>query len=159
MLGATSFDLHLNKIALLCQRAENAFVGANVGIMDQFVSCCGAQDHAVMIDCRSLEYTLAPIPPAVRIVICNSMVKHTVAGGEYNTRRAEMEAGLGASCSSHRPEIKALRDATMADLAHWGSEMPANMPAPLPPRHHRRTIASSPPSKPSAPPTSLASAS
>ena len=42
--------------------------------MDQFVCCCGEQDHAVMIDCRSLEYTLAPIPPTVRIVICNSMV-------------------------------------------------------------------------------------
>jgi galactokinase len=122
VLGATSYDLPLKKIALLCQRAENEYVGANVGIMDQYVSCCGAQDHAVMIDCRSLEYTLAPIPPDVRIVICNSMVKHSVAGGEYNTRRAEMEAGLRI-LQKHRPEIKALRDATVQDLAIWGSEM------------------------------------
>ena len=122
VLGATSFDMPLQKIALLCQRAENAFVGANVGIMDQFVSCCGALDHAVMIDCRSLEYTLAPIPSDVRIVICNSMVKHSVAGGEYNTRRAEMEAGLRI-LQKHRPEIKALRDATVQDLTLWGSEM------------------------------------
>jgi galactokinase len=122
VLGATSFDLPLKQIALLCQRAENAFVGANVGIMDQFVSCCGALDHAVMIDCRSLEYTLAPIPSDVRIVICNSMVKHSVAGGEYNTRRAEMEAGLRI-LQKHRPEIKALRDATVQDLTLWGSEM------------------------------------
>jgi galactokinase len=124
VLGATSFDMPLPQIAILCRRAENAFVGANVGIMDQFVICCGEQDHAVMIDCRSLEYTLAPIPPDVRIVICNSMVKHSVAGGEYNTRRAEMEQGLRI-LQSHRPEIKALRDATVEDLARWGSEMPA----------------------------------
>jgi galactokinase len=77
-----------------------------------------------MIDCRSLEYTLAPIPPDIRIVICNSMVKHALAEGDggYNTRRAEMEAGLRI-LQSHRPEIKALRDATVDDLARWGSEM------------------------------------
>lgn len=126
VLGATSFVMPLKKIALLCQRAENAFVGANVGIMDQYVSCCGAADHAVMIDCRTLDYTLAPIPPDVRLVICNSMVKHTHSGGEYNTRRNEIEQGL-AILRAHRPEIKALRDATLADLEHWGSEMPPNV--------------------------------
>ena len=126
VLGATSFDLPLEQIAQLCRRAENGFVGANVGIMDQFVSCCGAQDHAVMIDCRSLQYTLAPIPPDVRIVICNSMVKHSVAGGEYNTRRAEIEEGTQI-LRRHRPEMKALRDATVDDLEHWGSEMPDNV--------------------------------
>ena len=126
VLGATSFDLPLDQIAQLCRSAENTFVGANVGIMDQFVSCCGAQDHAVMIDCRSLQYTLAPIPPDVRIVICNSMVKHSVAGGEYNTRRAEIEEGT-AILRSHRPEIKALRDATLEDLDRWGREMPENV--------------------------------
>jgi len=126
VLGASSFKLQLTKLALLCQRAENAFVGANCGIMDQFVSCYGQQDNAVMIDCRWLEYTLAPIPPDVRIVICNSMVRHTVAGGEYNTRRAEIEAGAEI-LRKHRPEIMALRDATVADLAKWGHEMPANV--------------------------------
>ena len=126
VLGATSFDMPLPQIAQLCRRAENMYVGANVGIMDQFVSCCGAQDAAVMIDCRSLEYTLAPIPHDVRIVICNSMVKHSVAGGEYNTRRAEIEEGTQI-LRSHRPEIKALRDATVDDLARWGSEMKPNV--------------------------------
>ena len=126
VLGATSFDMPLPQIAQLCRRAENVFVGANVGIMDQFVSCCGAQDAAVMIDCRSLQYTLAPIPPEVRIVICNSMVKHSVAGGEYNTRRAEIEEGTQI-LHSHRPEIKALRDATVEDLAQWGNQMKPNV--------------------------------
>ena len=123
VLGALGIKMPLNEIALLCQRAENAFVGANVGIMDQFVICCGKQDNAVMIDTRFLTYTLAPIPSTVRIVICNSMVKHTLAdGGGYNTRRAEMEAGLHI-LQQHRPEILALRDATLADLDKWGSEM------------------------------------
>ena len=126
VLGATSFDMPREKIAQLCRRAENGFVGANVGIMDQFVSCCGAHDHAVMIDCRSLQYTLAPIPPNVRIVICNSMVKHSVAGGEYNTRRAEIEEGTQI-LRRHRPEIKALRDATLEDLERWGGEMLDNV--------------------------------
>jgi galactokinase len=126
VLGVTSFDMPLADIAQLCRYAENAFVGANVGIMDQFVSCCGALDHAVMIDCRSLQFTLAPIPPDVRIIICNSMVKHSVAGGEYNTRRAEIEQGT-AILRRHRPAIKALRDATIDDLERWGSEMPSNV--------------------------------
>jgi galactokinase len=126
VLGALNLTLPLKDIALLCRHAENAFVGANVGIMDQFVACCGAQDHAVMIDCRSLDYTLAPIPSDVRIVICNSMVKHSNSGGEYNTRRAEIEEGT-AILRAHRPEIVALRDATVADLARWGAEMPPNV--------------------------------
>jgi galactokinase len=123
VLGTLGIELPLTEIALLCQRAENAFVGANVGIMDQFVICCGKQDHAVMIDTRFLTYTLAPIPPQVRIVICNSMVSHSLAdGGSYNTRRAEMEAGVHI-LQQHRPEILGLRDATLEDLARWGSEM------------------------------------
>jgi len=124
VLGTLAIEMPLSEIALLCQRAENAFVGANVGIMDQFVICCGQQDHAVMIDTRFLTYTLAPIPPEIRIVICNSMVKHSLAEGDggYNTRRAEMEAGLHI-LQQHRPEIVALRDATLDDLDRWGSEM------------------------------------
>jgi galactokinase len=126
VLGATSFKMQMTQLALLCQRAENAFVGANCGIMDQFVSCFGQQDNAVMIDCRWLEYTLAPIPPSIRLVICNTMVKHTVTSGEYNSRRAEIEAGAEI-LRAHRPEIAALRDATVADLAKWGHEMPVNV--------------------------------
>jgi galactokinase len=94
--------------------------------MDQFVSCFGQQGQAVMIDCRWLEYTLAPIPPSVRIVICNSMVRHSVAGGEYNNRRAEIEKGAEI-LRAHRPEIMALRDATVADLTKWGHEMSATV--------------------------------
>src|SRR5450755_3820321 len=56
-------SLDLTQLAKLCQQAENEFVGARCGIMDQFVSCHGVADHALMLDCRSLEMRLLPVPP------------------------------------------------------------------------------------------------
>ena len=76
-------------LARLCQRAENEFVGANCGIMDQFISANGKENHALLLDCRDLSFKLAPIPANVALVIANTMVKHSVAGGDYPTRRAE----------------------------------------------------------------------
>lgn len=113
-------------VAKLCQRAENVYVGASCGIMDQFIACRGAEDHALLLDCRSLEYRLAPIPRDVSLVIANTMVKHAHAGGEYGIRRREVEEGT-AILARHRPEIQLLRDATLADLEKWGSEMPDNV--------------------------------
>jgi galactokinase len=109
-------------LARLCQRAENEFVGANCGIMDQFISANGAEDHALLLDCRDLSYRLAPIPSNVALVIANTMVKHSVAGGEYTSRRAQVEEAA-AVIGRHRPEVKFLRDATLDDLARWGKEM------------------------------------
>jgi galactokinase len=122
ILSLTGTTIPLPQIARLCQRAENDYVGASTGIMDQFIACCGAQDHALLLDCRSLEYRLAPIPSHLSLVIANTMVKHSHAGGEYNTRRSEVEEGT-ALLRSHRPEIKLLRDATVEDLRKWGHEM------------------------------------
>ena len=113
------------KLARLCQRAENEFVGANCGIMDQFISANGKEDHALLLDCRDLSFKLAPIPPGVALVIANTMVKHSVAGGEYTTRRAEVEEAA-AVIARHRPEVKFLRDATVEDLERWGAEMSPN---------------------------------
>ena len=126
MLHIAGVSIPLQKVAQLCQRAENDYVGAPCGIMDQFVSCCGAADHALLLDCRSLAYRLAPIPKHLSLVICNTMVKHSHAGGEYGTRRAEVEEGT-AILHSHRPEICLLRDATLDDLERWGHEMPLNV--------------------------------
>jgi galactokinase len=109
-------------LARLCQRAENEFVGANCGIMDQFISVNGKENHALLLDCRDLSFKLAPIPDHVALVIANSMVKHSVAGGDYPTRRRESEAAC-AVIASHRPGVPFLRDATLEDLDKWGSEM------------------------------------
>jgi galactokinase len=111
------------RLAQLCQLAENKFVGANSGIMDQFISANGAENHALLLDCRDLSFRLAPIPPDVALVIANTMVKHSVAGAGYTTRRAEVEEACRI-LATHRPEIKFLRDATVADLEAWGHEIP-----------------------------------
>ena len=63
------------QLARLCQRAENEYVGANCGIMDQFISACGAANNALLLDCRDLTYRLAPIPGNVALVIANTMVQ------------------------------------------------------------------------------------
>ena len=112
-------------LARLCQRAENEFVGANCGIMDQFISANGSKDHALLLDCRNLSFILAPIPENVALVIANTMVKHAVVGGEYTSRRAEVEAAC-AVIAGHRPEVRFLRDATVDDLEQWGHEMTPN---------------------------------
>lgn len=112
-------------LARLCQRAENEFVGASCGIMDQFISANGARDHALLLDCRDLSFKLAPIPPSVALVIANSMVKHAVTGGEYTSRRAQVEEAA-AVIARHRPEVRFLRDATLEDLANYGAEMSPN---------------------------------
>ena len=112
-------------LARLCQRAENEFVGASCGIMDQFISENGAKDHALLLDCRDLSFILAPIPANVALVIANTMVKHAVVGGEYTTRRAEVEAAC-AVIAGHRSGVRFLRDATVDDLEQWGHEMTPN---------------------------------
>jgi galactokinase len=111
------------ELAKLCRRAENEFVGARVGIMDQFISCCGHAGKALMLDCRSLNYRLLPIPADVSLVICNTMVKHDLASSEYNTRRAECEEGVRL-LSRRMPQVRALRDVRVEDLARSSDVLP-----------------------------------
>jgi galactokinase len=122
LLAQAGVTLSLQKIATLCRRAENEYVGAKSGIMDQFVVAGGVAHRAMLIDCRSLEYELLPLPAEVRVVICNSMVKHQVATGEYGDRRDEVEAGQ-AILRQERPGIELLRDATLVDLAACKDKM------------------------------------
>jgi galactokinase len=115
LLGHAGVELPLERVATLCRRAENEYVGAKSGIMDQFAVAGGVANRAMLLDCRSLEYELLPLPDQVRVVICNSMVKHAVATGEYGDRSAEVEAGQ-AVLQRERPGVKLLRDATLDDL-------------------------------------------
>jgi galactokinase len=111
------------QVAKMCQRAENTFVGAQVGIMDQFVSCLGKKGHALRLDCRSLQFEQVPMPSDVRLVICNTMVKHEHAGGEYNRRRAECDEGV-RMLSKWYPEIRALRDVSPEQLEKHADDLP-----------------------------------
>jgi galactokinase len=126
LLELAHTTMPLAQIALACQRAENAFVGAQSGIMDQFIACAGQQDHALLLDCRSLEYRLLPIPSNVRLIICNSMVKHEHAGGQYNVRRREVEEGTRI-LEGRFPSVKALRDVTGQELEACRDLMPVNV--------------------------------
>ena len=115
--------LPLREVAKLCQRAENEFVGAHVGIMDQFISCFGREGYAVLLDCRSLEFQLIPIPENVRLVICNTKVKHELSSGEYNRRREECEAAVKILSKTY-PDVRSLRDVSPEQLAAVAGAMP-----------------------------------
>lgn len=115
LMKNSDLAVDLVELARLAQRAENEFVGARCGIMDQFIACLGRAGHALRLDCRSLDYRLVPISEDARLVVCNTMVKHELAHGEYNQRRAECEEGV-RSLAEKLPGILALRDVTIADL-------------------------------------------
>ena len=91
------------------------FVGANCGIMDQFASCYGAAGHALLLDCRSLEFRKVAIPPNIRLVACNLMIKHELNQGAYNLRRLQCEEGV-KKLAAVLPGVRALRDVTAAEL-------------------------------------------
>lgn len=91
-------------LALNGQEAENQFVGCNCGIMDQLISALGKQDHALLIDCRTLETRAVAMPENVAVVIINSNVKRGLVDSEYNTRRQQCET------AARFFGVKALRD-------------------------------------------------
>jgi len=127
---ATAFALTANsglkidalELAHLCRQAENEFVGVRVGIMDQFVSLFGQAQKALLLDCRSLEFKLLPLPDNVRLIICNTMVKHELASSAYNERRAQCEAGVKHLASSF-PNVIALRDVTLVQLEQFERDL------------------------------------
>jgi galactokinase len=111
------------QLAQLCRRAENEFVGARVGIMDQFVSLHGQKDHALMLDCRTLSFEPLLIPDSVKLVISNTMVKHELASSEYNRRRADCEEAV-RRLAAVLPGIRALRDVSLEQLQQHRATLP-----------------------------------
>lgn len=126
LMSLDNEKLLLPEVAKLCRQAENEFVGARVGIMDQFVSCMGKRGHALLLDCRSLEFQFAPIPPGIELVVCNTMVKHDLATGAYNQRREECEQGVRYFAQVDT-SVHALRDVSPQLLEQVGSELSATI--------------------------------
>jgi galactokinase len=120
LLSLTGIPMPLPEVATLCREAENTYVGAHVGIMDQYISCMGKAGHAMLLDCRSLEFRLVPIPPGLQLVVCNTMVKHDVATSGYNVRRAQCDEGVGYFAKWY-PNIRALRDVS-TEMLHEHSK-------------------------------------
>jgi galactokinase len=126
LISLSAKQLPLPEIAQLCRQAENSFVGARVGIMDQFVSCMGKAGHALLLDCRSLDFQFVPIRAGIRLVVCNTMVKHDLATGAYNTRREECEEGV-RYFAKWDPAIRALRDVSVELLDQHAQDIPATI--------------------------------
>src|SRR4051812_9295053 len=124
MLSLAGVPVDRRALPALAQRAENEFVGAHVGIMDQFICCNGIAGHALMLDCRSLDFTPVPIPPRTSLVIANTMVKHSIAGGEYNLRRRECEEAV-SRLKQELPDISYLRDVSIPELERFGGSLPS----------------------------------
>jgi galactokinase len=125
-MSGSELRLPLPEVAKLCRKAENTFVGARVGIMDQFVSCMGKARHALLLDCRSLEFQFVPIPAGIRLVVCNTMVKHDLATGAYNTRREECEEGVRCFVKWDS-SVRALRDVSVEMLDQHIHDLPATI--------------------------------
>lgn len=117
LLGLFGHRIEPLCVALLCQKAENDFVGTRCGIMDQFTSCHGHAHHALFLDCRNLEYRKIHIPDPFRLVICNTMVQHQLGSNDnqYNARRKECEEGV-QRLGKVLPDVRALRDVTLVEL-------------------------------------------
>ncbi|HEY0348726.1 MAG TPA: galactokinase [Pyrinomonadaceae bacterium] len=122
LLDISGLKIDRLELAKICQRAENEFVGARTGLMDQFIACFGKADHAVMLDCRSLKSRALPVPDDVKLVVCNTMVKHELASSEYNARREQCEEGVRI-LSQHLPNITSLRDVTPDDVERFRAEL------------------------------------
>jgi galactokinase len=99
----------------LARKAENQFVGVPCGIMDQFISALGRENHALFLDCRDLSYRHVPLRDDVKIVVCNSGVKRALAQSEYEVRLNQCREAVAQIASTVRP-VKSLRDVTLADL-------------------------------------------
>ena len=102
-------------LAQASQRAENHYVGVNSGLMDQFASACGQAGHALLLDCRTLEWEALPLPAGVSIVVADTGMRRELGKSEYNNRRAQCEAAV-AGLSAVLPGIHALRDVSLDDF-------------------------------------------
>lgn len=112
------FDLSLSSMEMvrMAQMAEHVFAGVKCGIMDQFASTFGKKEHAIRLDCRSLEYEYVPLDlQGHKIVLLNTNVRHSLASSEYNSRRQECEQGV-RWVKEKFPEVSSLRDVNAAML-------------------------------------------
>ena len=107
------------QMALLGQRAENQWVGVNCGIMDQMISAAGKADHALLIDCRSLETQAVPLPPNTVVVVLDTATRRGLVDSAYNERRSQCEA------AARFFGVKALRDVSLAHFEAHADQLEA----------------------------------
>ena len=112
-----SFNIPLKNLALYAQKAEHLFAGVNCGIMDPYASAFGVQNHALLLDCRSVTHQEIPVHLGEHsLLLVNSKVSHSLANSAYNQRRAACEESVVILQKSF-PEIRTLRDLAESDLS------------------------------------------
>lgn len=111
------------RLAQLCQRAENQYVGVNCGLMDQFASACGVEGHALIFDTRTLAWQPLPLPAGTSIVVADSTMRRSLTTSVYNNRRAACERAVQI-LKKYLPEIQALRDVTPDDFEKYADKLP-----------------------------------
>lgn len=127
LLSLVSNEIDRTRLALAGQRAEHRYVGTKCGIMDQFISARALADHALLIDCRTLEATAIPLPfKDHALLVLDTGVKHQLASSEYNQRRAECEEGVRL-LSRDIPGVRALRDVTPEAFDRCASALPESI--------------------------------
>jgi galactokinase len=115
------WHLEAEKMAQLCQKAENQFVGVKCGILDQYSSCLGKKGCTLLLDCRSLSTRPIPVAQGVQIVICDTRAPRQLSGVEYAARRAQCEEGAS------RLGVSSLRDANPDILEAHAAELPPTL--------------------------------
>ena len=126
LLAFSGQTMDVREIARLCQQAENEYVNSPCGIMDQFAVAGAEAKHALMLNTRDLSFELLPMDQGeiaeCCIVVANSMVKHSIAGGDYGLRRREVEAGQTILCNAIK-QLRDLGDASLEQLDEHEAEM------------------------------------
>lgn len=118
---ASGFTWEAVPMALVGQRAENDWVGMNCGIMDQFISTQGQSDHALFIDCRSLESRAIPLPSSLSVVVLDTRTPRGLIDSAYNSRREECVA------AAERLGVSHLRDVSLAHFEAQADTLPPRM--------------------------------
>ncbi len=111
-------------LALLCQQAENNFVGMNCGILDQYTSSVGQVGSALLLDCRFLTSKPISLPENLSVVICDTRSHRELTGSEYPERRAACEQGAQIF-AKYYPSVKTLRDVSPEMLSDSRAALPA----------------------------------
>ncbi|HUT53983.1 MAG TPA: galactokinase [bacterium] len=114
-LGVTDTELPPWERVQLCLRAENLFVGLPCGIMDQFTVFMGSEKKALLLDCRSLDFETVPFAAGAVLMVIDSGLGRALVAGKYQERVRECTEAVKVLRKS-RQDIKALRDASLADL-------------------------------------------
>lgn len=113
-------------LATLGQKAENEYIGLASGIMDQFASLHGIHGHLVLLDCRTLEHALVPLPKNCSILVADSGIRRELASSEYNVRRRQCEEAVSI-LAGHLPDIRTLRDVSPRALELNAHHLPLTL--------------------------------